>query len=201
MAQRPQAVLMSVLTKPREIATTPAAARHGTGFWLIAGVFLVALAFSTVPTPLYPLYQRADGFSALTVTVIFAVYAVGVIISLLLAGHVSDWLGRRRVLLPALALEAAAAVLFLTWPALPGLILARFLTGLGVGMVTATATAYLLELHRGHRPAAPGTRFEIVSAAANLGGLGTGTLVAGALAQFVRLPCVRRTSSSWSFWR
>ena len=181
---------MTVLTTARTTppSTPSGSARHGTGFWLIAGVFLVALAFSTVPTPLYPLYQRADGFSALTVTVIFAVYAVGVITSLLLAGHVSDWVGRRRVLLPALVLEAVAAVLFLAWPALPGLLLARFLTGLGVGMVTATATAYLLELHKAHRPGASGTRFEVVSAAANLGGLGTGTLVAGALAQFVTAP-------------
>jgi MFS family permease len=157
-------------------------------FWLIAGVFLTSMAFSTVPTPLYPIYQQEDGFTAFTVTVIFAVYAVGVVTSLLLAGHVSDWVGRKRVLLPGLALEAVAAVLFLVWPALPGLIVARFLTGLGVGMITATATAYLLELHAKHRPDAGRGRFELVSAAANLGGLGTGTLIAGALAQFVTAP-------------
>jgi MFS family permease len=162
--------------------------RHGVGFALIALVFLVSMAFSTVPTPLYPLYQRRDGFTAFTVTVVFAVYAVGVVTSLLLAGHVSDWVGRKRILWPALALEALAAVFFLAWPALPGLIIARFLTGLGVGMITATATAYLLELHAAHKPAAGRGRFELVSAAANLGGLGTGTLVAGALAQFVDAP-------------
>jgi MFS family permease len=141
-----------------------------------------------VPTPLYPLYQQQDGFTSFTVTIVFAVYAVGVITSLLLAGHVSDWAGRRRILLPALGVEAVAAVLFLAWPALPGLILARFLTGVGVGMITATATAYLLELHSAHRPDAGRTRFEAVSAAANLGGLGSGTLVAGALAQFAPVP-------------
>jgi predicted MFS family arabinose efflux permease len=141
-----------------------------------------------VPAPLYPLYQRQDGFSAFTVTIVFAVYAIGVVVSLLLAGHISDWAGRRRVLLPALGLEIAAALLFLLWPALPGLIAARFLTGLGVGMITATATAYLLELHTAHRPSAGRARFEIVSAAANLGGLGTGTLVAGFLAQFAPAP-------------
>ncbi|WP_249997665.1 MFS transporter [Actinoplanes sp. M2I2] len=182
---------MTVLTQHRPASPSPAeegSSRHGRGFWLIAAVYLVALAFSTVPTPLYPLYQRVDGFSALTVTVVFAVYAIGVITSLLLAGHVSDWLGRRRVLQASLALEILAGVLFLTWTALPGLIAARFLTGLGVGMLTATATAYLLELHKAHRPRATGMRFEIVSSAANLGGLGAGTLVAGALAQFVTAP-------------
>ena len=58
-------------------ATT--ARRHGVGFWLIAFVFVTAMAFSTVPTPLYPLYQVRDGFSTFTVTIVFAAYAVGVI--------------------------------------------------------------------------------------------------------------------------
>jgi MFS family permease len=174
---------MSVLTAP-----APRATRHGVAFWLIAAVFLVSMAFSTVPAPLYPIYQAQDGFSPFTVTIVFAVYAVGVVTSLLLAGHVSDWVGRRKVLLPALAIEMLAAVLFLVWPALPGLIVARLLTGLGVGMITATATAYLLELHSASRPSASRNRFELVSAAANLGGLGSGTLIAGALAQFVTAP-------------
>lgn len=181
--------VMTVLTLTRPRVPSPASSRrHGVAFWLIAAVFLVSLAFSTVPAPLYPLYQRQDGFSAFTVTIVFAVYAVGVVVSLLLAGHLSDQLGRRRVLLPALGLEIAAALVFLLWPALPGLITARFLTGLGVGMITATATAYLLELHTAHRPAAGRARFEIVSAAANLGGLGTGTLVAGLLAEVAPAP-------------
>jgi MFS family permease len=178
---------MSVMT-PEPVLAARRSTRHGAAFWLIAAVFLVSMAFSTVPTPLYPIYQQQDGFTSFTVTVIFAVYAVGVVTSLLLAGHVSDWVGRKRILLPALGVEALAAVLFLAWPALPGLIIARFLTGLGVGMITATATAFLLELHGAHRPDAGRGRFEMVSAAANLGGLGTGTLIAGALAQFVTAP-------------
>jgi hypothetical protein len=188
MHERAHAEHMTVMTTRQESPQAAGSTRYGTGFWLIAAVFLVALAFSTVPTPLYPIYQRADGFSSFTVTVVFAVYAVGVITALLLAGHISDWTGRKRILLPGLAVEAAAALLFLFWPALPGLLLARFLTGLGVGMITATATAYLLELHSAHRPDAGRGRFEVVSAAANLGGLGAGTLVAGALAQFVTAP-------------
>jgi MFS family permease len=178
---------MSVMT-PERVLNPRRSTRHGVGFWLVAAVFGVSMAFSTVPTPLYPIYQQQDGFTAFTVTIIFAVYAVGVVTSLLLAGHVSDWLGRKRILLPALGIQALAAVLFLAWPALPGLIIARFLTGLGVGMITATATAFLLELHAAHRPDAGRGRFELVSAAANLGGLGTGTLIAGALAQFVTAP-------------
>ena len=162
--------------------------RHGVGFWIIALAFLTAMAFSTVPSPLYSLYQERDGFSTFTVTIVFAVYAVGVIISLLLAGHVSDWVGRKKILIPALALELIAAILFLTAPNLPILLVARFVTGLGVGMITATATAHLHELHAKHRPAATPARFEMVSTAANIGGLGVGPLIAGILAQWVDGP-------------
>jgi predicted MFS family arabinose efflux permease len=154
------------------------------GFWAVAFAFAVAMAFSTVPAPLYPLY----GFSTFTVTLVFAAYAVGVVASLVLAGHVSDRLGRRRVLVPALGLELFAALLFLAGDSVPLLLTARFVTGLGVGMITATATAHLHELHTSQRPGAPGTRFEVVSTAANIGGLGLGTLVAGLLAEFVTAP-------------
>lgn len=161
---------------------------YGAGFWTIAAVFVTAMAFSTVPTPLYPLYQARDGFSTFTVTVVFAVYAVGVLASLLLAGHVSDWLGRKKVLTAALLLELVAAALFLAVPSLPVLLLARLVTGLGVGMLTATATAHLHDLHSAHRPDGSPRRFEIVSTAANIGGLGLGPLVAGLLAQYLGAP-------------
>ncbi|MFD4415476.1 MFS transporter [Streptomyces sp. NPDC058467] len=193
---------MSSITRTRPAPTEDArvadaprpSSRHVGGFWTVAAVFVTAMAFSTVPTPLYPLYQARDGFSTFTVTVVFGVYAVGVLVSLLLAGHVSDWIGRRKVLAAALALELIAAVLFLATPALPVLLVARLVTGLGVGMLTATATAYLHDLHTAQRPGASAQRFEIVSTAANIGGLGLGPLVAGLLAQYfgapLRLPYV-----------
>jgi MFS family permease len=161
---------------------------YRTGFWLIAFAFAIAMAFSTVPTPLYPLYQARDGFSAFAVTLVFAAYAVGVLTSLLLAGQVSDWVGRKRVLVAALTLELGSAVLFLTSLSLPGLVVARVISGLGVGLMTATATAYLQELHSRHLPGASPERFAIVSTAANIGGLGLGPLVSGVLAQFVAAP-------------
>jgi MFS family permease len=163
-------------------------ARHGRGFWMIALAFLTAMAFSTVPAPLYPLYQARSGFSTFMITVIFAAYAVGVVTSLLLAGHVSDWAGRKTILIPALGLELVAAAIFLTAPSLRLLIVARLVSGLGVGMLTATATAHLHELHTRHRPDASGQRFEAVSTAANIGGIGVGALVAGVLAQYVDGP-------------
>lgn len=149
---------------------------------------MIAMAFNAVPSPLYPLYQQRDGFATLMVTVVFAVFAFGVATGLIMAGHVSDWIGRKRILLPALGLELVADVLFLASPSLSVLIVARLLGGLGVGMITATATAHLHDLHRIHRPHAGPDRFEIVSTGANLGGLAVGPLIAGALAQYVDHP-------------
>ena len=160
-------------TKP-----APPEERHNVGFWVVAFAFATAMAFTTVPTPLWSLYAQRDRFSSLTVTVVFAVYALAVALSLFLAGHLSDWYGRRRVLIPALVLQIVAGVVFVVWPALPGLLLARVLSGLGIGAVTATATAWLSEL-RG----ADSRRAQMVATAANLGGLGLGGLISGALAQ------------------
>jgi MFS family permease len=162
--------------------------RPGFGFWAVAFAFVTVIAFGTVPTPLYSLYRDRDGFSAFMVTIVFAAYAIGSVLSLFLAGHVSDWHGRKRILVPAMLLEIAAAVVFLAWPALPGLLVARSLTGLAVGAFTATATAWLAELHTAHRPGGSSRRAQVVGTAANLGGFGVGTVVSGALAQWVGHP-------------
>jgi MFS family permease len=149
----------------------------------VALAFTTVMAFTTVPTPLWSLYAQRDRFSSLTVTIAFAVYALAVALSLFVAGHVSDWYGRRRVLMPAFALEIVAGVAFVLWPSLPGLLVARVLSGLGIGAVTATAMAWISELG-----GADGRRAQVVATAANLGGLGLGGLVAGALAQWVGDP-------------
>jgi MFS family permease len=162
--------------------------RHGAGLWAVVFAFLTVLAFSTVPTPLYALYQARDGFSTFVITVIFVAYAVGVILALFFAGHVSDWLGRRRALIPAVLTSVVSAVVFLLWRDLPGLIVGRVLSGLSVGIVTATATAYLGELHLGERPGASPKRAQVLATTANLGGLGLGPMVAGVLAETVASP-------------
>ncbi|MBK4347586.1 MFS transporter [Lacisediminihabitans changchengi] len=161
---------------------------HGAGFWIIAAVFLTVMAFSTIPTPLYSLYQARDGFATFLLTVIFAVYAVGVIASLYLAGHISDWLGRRRIILIAVLIELVAAVLFLVWPSVPGLLVARFISGVGVGALTATATAHLSELRAVSRPEEGGRFSSTVSTFVNNGGLALGPLIAGFIAQWIAGP-------------
>jgi MFS family permease len=162
--------------------------RHGRAFWSVAFAFAAVMAFSAVPSPLYALYVAKDGLSPFTITLVYAVYAVGVVGSLFLVGHISDWHGRRRVLLPALATAILSAIVFLVWTDLWALFLGRLLNGIAIGAVTATATAYLAELHARHRPDASTRRAQTVATAANLGGIGTGPLVAGALAQWVGSP-------------
>jgi MFS family permease len=165
--------------------SSPTTRRHGIAFWAVALTFLTLAAFTTVPSPLYGLYQARDGFSEFMLTVIFAAYAVGVVGALAFAGHLSDWFGRRRLLIPAAAFTVASAVVFLTWTSVPGLLVARVLTGVSIGLTQSTATAYLAELHARHRPDASGTRAQVTATTVNMGGLGVGALVAGLLAQWV----------------
>jgi MFS family permease len=153
------------------------------GFWAVALAFFTAAAFSTAPSSLYGLYEQQEHLSSITITVVYAVYALGTVGSLLLVGHVSDWYGRRPVLLPAIAMAVAAAAVILVWRSLAGLLVARVLTGVSIGAVVATATAYITDLDSGPT-GAPTRRSEIVGTIANIGGLASGPLIAGVLARY-----------------
>jgi MFS family permease len=168
------------------VAALPSVSR-GTGFWAIAFSFLVVTAFSTAPSSLYGIYEQSEHLSSLTLTFVYAVFAVGTVASLLLVGHVSDWYGRRVVLLPAIAVEIVAAVVFLASPSLTALIIARVLTGVAVGAAVATATAFLTDLD-GESGGVPTRRAGIVATIANIGGLACGPLIAGLLARYEPRP-------------
>lgn len=155
------------------------AARHRLSYWITAFVFLSLQAFMTAPSPLYGLYARRDGFSSLTITLVYAAYALGVIASLLFAGHLSDQYGRRPFLLIALGLDVLSALVFIAWPQLVGLYVARVLCGLSVGVTASTATAYLTELHAAHRPPELIHRAQLLASTVTLGGLGVGALLVG----------------------
>ncbi|GAA4888447.1 MFS transporter [Streptomyces coeruleoprunus] len=147
-------------------------------------MFAVCMAGTTLPTPLYGLYQEKFGFSELIVTVVYAVYAFGVIGVLLLAGNTSDAVGRRPVLLAGLVFAAASAVCFLAAEGLGWLYAGRLLSGLSAGLFTGAATVYVLEL----APQGDASRATFVATAANMGGLGCGPLLAGVLAQYAAWP-------------
>jgi MFS family permease len=146
--------------------------------FVLMGVTLGLVLFAaSTPSPLYPVYERRFGFSPVTLTAIFAVYAFALIAALLTTGALSDRVGRRPVLLVSLLLLAAAMAVFAVADGVGWLFAARVLQGLGTGVATGTLSAVLLDLQP--RPGMGPT----VSAVAPSLGLAVGALGAGALVQ------------------
>jgi MFS family permease len=160
------------------------AAGSVTGFALTVCAFFVAMLGTTMPTPLYPLFEQRYGFGALLVTVIFGIYAFGVIGGLILFGNLSDRIGRKPVLLLGLGLSGASALLFLLAGSLVPIYAGRIVSGLSAGIFAGTATAYIIDL----APAGRRRLASFVAVFANLGGLGAGTLLSGLLAQWAADP-------------
>ena len=154
------------------------------GFWVVAAAVATMTAFSTAPSALYGIYARQEHLSSITITLVYSVYGAGVLASLLLVGHVSDWYGRRTVLVPAIVVALLASLVFADSSSLPALLLGRVLSGVALGAAVAAATAYLTDLDSG--PGAPPTRrSQIVATVANVGGLAIGPLLSGLLAVYV----------------
>ena len=154
------------------------------GFWLIAIAFSIAMLGTILPTPLYPIYERVYGFGPLIETLVFAVYAFGVLGELLFFGHLSDQVGRRPVLIGGLILSALSALLFFFAHGLPEIFAGRILSGLAAGAFTGSATAALVDLVSPERRG----RAASIAVAANIGGLGLGTLLSGILGQYAPAP-------------
>ena len=162
------------------------AIRRPVAFWIVSYVFAAMMLGTTLPTPLYVIYQAQWHFSSGIITIIFASYALGVLAALLLAGQSSDQVGRRPVLFAALAFSAVSTVVFIVSPAVGWLFVGRVLSGISAGLVTGTATAALTDTYSGSSPRHP----SMVATAANMGGLGLGPLIAGLFAQFGPDPTV-----------
>ncbi|MFB1298719.1 MFS transporter [Mycobacterium sp. pW049] len=142
------------------------------------------MAGTTLPTPMYSLYAQRFHFAVLTTTVIFAVYAGGVLFSLLCFGRWSDAVGRRPMLLAGVVLAVFSAAAFLTADGVPQLLVGRALSGLSAGIFTGTATAAIIEATPPNRR----TRAAAIATVANIGGLGFGPLLAGALVEYAPAP-------------
>ena len=120
------------------------ARRYRSGFWAVAFALLIVMASATLPSPLYGLYRIRDHLSALTVTVIYAIFAAGTIGALLSVRFIAARAGRRGVMLGAVATMMAAAGLLAAWKALPGLLIGRLITGVAVGLAGAFALTRLI---------------------------------------------------------
>ncbi|KAB8185549.1 MFS transporter [Microbispora catharanthi] len=156
------------------------------GFWLLAGTLVAFMAASSTPSPLYVLYQQRWGFSAATLTAVFAVYALALLIALLTVGELSDHVGRRPVLIAALLAEAGAMVAFLTADGVGPLLLARAVQGLATGAATGAISAGLVDLQPGSRRVRQ--LGALVNSAAPSGGLAAGALGAGLFVRYTTTP-------------
>lgn len=148
--------------------------------FLPASIVVAFLAASSAPTPLYQRYNQEWHGTALNTTVAFGIYALAVLVGLLSLAELAEHVGRRPVLLTALAGQSAALVLFAAAGSFTPLVLGRVLQGLATGAALGLLGATMIETHRGH-----GT---VVSAAAPAAGTGLGALLAGVVVGYLPWP-------------
>ncbi|HEX8593130.1 MAG TPA: MFS transporter [Pseudomonas sp.] len=146
----------------------------------LAFTTLCFFAASSAPTPLYHLYQQAWGFSAATLTLIFAVYALTLLVALLIVGSLSDYLGRRPVIFSALLLEIVSMLLFILATDVIWLVLARMLQGLATGMAASALGAALLDNDQKQGP--------LINSIAPMFGMAIGALGTGMLVELAPFP-------------
>jgi MFS family permease len=164
-------------TRPRfaQLRLSPPAA-----FRLQVSLLLLFLAASIAPTPLYAIYEARWGFSPITVTVVFGVYAVAVLTSLLTVGALSDHVGRRPVLLAAIVLQGAAMIVFVTAGGVSALLAARVVQGLSSGAALGALGAGLLDLDK--------PRGTIANGVGALAGTATGAIASSLLVAYLPAP-------------
>jgi MFS family permease len=165
---------------PRDRRTLPPTA----AYWLVAAVIGLALFASVTPSPIYALYREEWGFSSFVLTAVFAVYAFGVLAALLVAGRISDDVGRRPVLIGALSVLLLSTVLFLLATSVAWLFAARLLQGLATGVALGSAGAALLDLHPRRDSHGAGLANGVGSSV----GMGFGAFLSSVLVQYAPLP-------------
>ncbi len=169
---------------PRQRRLSQGRLSHPMAFAAIAAILVLFAAASSAPSPLYVVYQQQWSFSPTTLTVVFAVYVIGLLGSLLVLGALSDHVGRRPVLAAAITLESVALILFIVAGDVTVLAIARVAQGVATGAAFTTLGAALVDLNPPHAP----TRAGLVNGVAPLGGLAFGALGCGALVQFAPAP-------------
>ncbi len=146
----------------------------------LAFVLLCFFAASSAPTPLYHLYQQAWGFSSALLTVIFAVYALSLLATLLMFGSLSDYLGRRPVIFIGLLLEIVSMLLFIAATDVSWLIVARVLQGVATGIATSALGAAMLDSDAQQGP--------LLNSITPMFGMALGALGTSALVEYAPLP-------------
>jgi MFS family permease len=154
------------------------------GFWLLATLMVLLMFAAAAPSPIYSLYEERWAFSPVTLTAVFAVYALVLLVSLLFTGRLSDHLGRRPVLAAALGVQIGAMVAFIFADGVAMLFVARAVQGFATGLATSTISAWLLDLQPPEKPNLGGA----VAAIAPQVGLAVGALASGVLVEYAPAP-------------
>lgn len=154
--------------------------QHGAALLLKSAILFTFLAAASAPSPLYGVYRAAWGFSAFMLTIVFSSYALALLLALLLFGALSDYLGRRPILLVALVIEIGSIFLFLYAQSVEWLLAARIVQGFATGIAIGTLNAGMIDLHR--------ERGAFVNSVAPLLGMAVGALGTAALVQYAPAP-------------
>jgi MFS family permease len=174
---------------PMFSASFPAARRplsRSAAYFLAAATIGLALFASGTPSPLYGTYSQLWGFDSVVLTLVYATYAFGVLLTLLLAGRLSDEVGRRPVLIVAMATLAVATIPFMLADSVVWLFVARGIQGLATGLALSAASAALLDLHPKRDPIS----VSLANGVASTIGMGSGVIIAAAIVQFLPAPRV-----------
>lgn len=148
------------------------------GFVAMSGTLLAFFVAAGAPTPLLPIYEAEWKFAPSMLTFAFGVYALAMIVSLLVVGSLSDYIGRRPVLIGALALELVSMGVFLLAPSIGWIVIGRVLQGLATGVASSTFGAAIVEL----APEGRKRLGAVMSSLATTAGLGIGALFSGLVA-------------------
>jgi MFS family permease len=155
-------------------------------YLLAAATISLALFASGTPSPLYDTYSRLWGFDSVVLTLVYATYAFGVLLTLLLAGRLSDQVGRRPVLVVAMSALIVATVPFMLADSVVWLFVARAIQGLATGLALSAASAAMLDLHPHRDPVS----VSLANGVASTIGMGSGVIISAAIVQFLPAPRV-----------
>lgn len=151
-----------------------------TGFYLVLAGVALMMAGASAPSPFYPILQRQIGFSPAMMTGIFAIYTIALLCTLLVAGSLSDHIGRRPVLSGGFAVLSVSLVMFWQADSISALLFARVVQGMASGLLLSTLSAAAVDLEPGDQPGAAAIWTSVLP----LGGLGLGALASGAILDF-----------------
>ncbi len=159
---------------------TLAVLSHTTSFWFLATLLGLLLFAASAPSPLYGIYEAMWHFSPVTLTAIYAMYALSALLASLTTGRLSDHLGRRPVLILALLIQIGGMAAFIAARNVGALFAGRLLQGLGTGIAAQAISAWLLDLQPSNHPKLGG----LIGGISLLAGLAAGALGSGLLVQY-----------------